>query len=84
MIQLLLYLLGAFIAVIFPKQIMLLGYITMKTELTDDGKLFFYNAGDNDFPNWFYVLATFFLSWLSIILIYVTTIFYISINKKLR
>ena len=78
------YLIGCIFAVTFPKQIMILGYLTMCTEPDDDGKPYFDSTSTDDFPQWLYILFVFFLSWISVIMIYVTTIIHILINKMTR
>lgn len=84
MILFIIYLTGSLIAGVFPKEIVRLAYKTMNVDFVDDGKSFFNNDGGDDFPNWMYIIFTVGLSWISVIAIYVTTIIYIFLNKKIR
>lgn len=84
MILLIIWLIGALIAVILPKEILKLAHKTLSLTYIDDGKPFFNKEeSDDDFPNWMYIGFTFILSWLSVLAIYITTIIYILIHKNL-
>lgn len=79
------WLLGALVALLFPKEIVKLAYSTLKIEFVDDGKKFFdENKDDDDFPKGVYIFFTIFLSWLSVIAIYITSIIQLLINKHLK
>jgi hypothetical protein len=71
------WLLGALIAIIFPKDIMRLGYKTMSVPFDDEGKEFF------DGDSILYIFMIFLLSWISVIGIYCSTVIYIFIHKHL-
>jgi len=83
MITFIIWLIGALVAVIFPKEVVKLAHKTLSIPYIDDGQPFFEkNKVDDDFPNWMYIFFTFFLSWISILAIYVTTVIYLLIHKK--
>lgn len=83
MLWLLFYIIGAFIAVLLPNEIVKLGYKTLGMVYEQSDKSFFSkDEDDDDLPEWCFKVMTFGLSWLSVLAIYVTTIIYLLLINK--
>lgn len=84
MIQIIIYVIGSFIALTFPKEIVKLGYLTMDIPFDDDNRSFFYSQDESKISCLIYMFFVALFSWLSVVVIYFITIFIIIINTYFK